>query len=324
VSAERIVVGIDEAGYGPRLGPLVVTAALFEAPDSDLEQLLAPAAVREAANDDARVVVNDSKKVYRNRTRLAALEKTSLVFASAASGRIPRNLGELLGDVDARTFEWSRCPWYGTAPLELPLPLALSSQRRERLLESRALLAITMERRNVRFLGFRCAVLSAPRFNREILRLGNKSNLLAHQVLNLITGVLDFPSRRSVQILVDKLGGRNHYAPLLAERFSLANLITREEGRPRSSYTLRRGGRDVHVDFVRSGDSLHFPVALASVFSKYIREIFVFLINAFWTALDPTLKPTAGYPQDAGRFLDAIRDRAVSEGIDLEEFQRQR
>ena len=61
-----IVAGIDEAGYGPLLGPLVVSAALFRVPsddDLDLWDALSPVVSR--APVDGAVPVNDSKKLYQ-------------------------------------------------------------------------------------------------------------------------------------------------------------------------------------------------------------------------------------------------------------------
>ena len=74
-----IHVGIDEAGYGPTLGPLVISAAAFreEAPQSgiehfekdtpvfslDLWELLAGVVTRKP--DRTHIPVNDSKKLYK-------------------------------------------------------------------------------------------------------------------------------------------------------------------------------------------------------------------------------------------------------------------
>ncbi len=59
------VVGIDEAGYGPNLGPMVQAAVALHLPDDDpagWETL--KATVRRAHEpDDGRLLVDDSKKV---------------------------------------------------------------------------------------------------------------------------------------------------------------------------------------------------------------------------------------------------------------------
>ena len=56
------------------------------------------------------------------------------------------------------------------------------------------------------------------------------------------------------------------------------------------------------VDF----DRLHLPVALASMTSKYLRELFMELLNRYWAARIAGLAPTAGYYADGKRFLTEI------------------
>ena len=62
-------------------------------------------------------------------------------------------------------------------------------------------------------------------------------------------------------------------------------------------------------------DAEHFCVALASMVSKYLREVLMLEFNRFWQGHVPGLKPTAGYPGDAARFFDAIRPAAKLLGI---------
>ena len=48
------------------------------------------------------------------------------------------------------------------------------------------------------------------------------------------------------------------------------------------------------------------PVAMASMLSKYTRELFMDRLNAWFIGHQSDLKPTAGYAQDGKRFLDDI------------------
>ncbi len=59
--------------------------------------------------------------------------------------------------------------------------------------------------------------------------------------------------------------------------------------------------------FEPRADHHHFCVALASMVSKYLRELLMLEFNRFWEQHVPGLKPTAGYPSDAARFFEAIR-----------------
>jgi hypothetical protein len=71
------IIGIDEAGYGPNLGPLVMSSVACRVPDeqldADLWRLLAAAVRRGGDRDDGRLVVDDSKVVYSTSRGLAGL-----------------------------------------------------------------------------------------------------------------------------------------------------------------------------------------------------------------------------------------------------------
>jgi hypothetical protein len=57
------------------------------------------------------------------------------------------------------------------------------------------------------------------------------------------------------------------------------------------------------------------PAALASMTSKYLRELAMRAFNDFWCGHVPDLAPTAGYPLDARRFRAAIQETQVALGI---------
>jgi ribonuclease HII len=72
---------------------------------------------------------------------------------------------------------------------------------------------------------------------------------------------------------------------------------------------------EVRLTFEPRADSGHFCVALASMVSKYVRELLMREFNAFWQQHVPNLEPTAGYPGDSRRFFKAIRKTAKQLGI---------
>src|SRR5947209_1912686 len=108
------IIGVDEAGYGPNLGPLVMTSVACRVPDAlgavDFWQALAPAVRRCADKTDAPLLVDDSKEVHGTRG-LRGLEANVLATLAAwAAGRAasladyadrmcPDSVGDLRGEV---------------------------------------------------------------------------------------------------------------------------------------------------------------------------------------------------------------------------------
>jgi len=63
----------------------------------------------------------------------------------------------------------------------------------------------------------------------------------------------------------------------------------------------------MRLHFVVGADERFFPVSLASMVSKYLRELLVGNINRYFTGYHTALKPTAGYWKDGLRFIEDLR-----------------
>src|SRR5437667_5666025 len=91
-------IGIDEAGYGPNLGPLLQSAVGVQrsAEVGDLWLLLADAVRRHGKGRDSRLTIDDSKKVYGSGHNLKALEIPVLAVLMPPGSEWPRPLSEFL------------------------------------------------------------------------------------------------------------------------------------------------------------------------------------------------------------------------------------
>src|SRR5579871_3816554 len=73
------LIGIDEAGYGPNLGPFVMTSVACQVPDelvgANLWQVLRSAVRKQGEADDGRLVIDDSKAVYSTARGMLGLER---------------------------------------------------------------------------------------------------------------------------------------------------------------------------------------------------------------------------------------------------------
>jgi hypothetical protein len=305
------IIGIDEAGYGPNLGPFVMTAVACRLPDRCLQEclwtLLAATVRRGTDADDGRLLIDDSKKVYSTARGLAGLELGvhTTIWRDRATlhGLVERWCPADVADL--------RCEaWYKG---ERPLPLFVATEALTRLVPSfdRACAAAGIGPWRA------CATLICPpRFNTILDAAGSKGAVLADALSRVIGGIRErIPGSDDLCFFVDKHGGRNAYAALIQHALPDGVVIARQEGMARSHYQVRGLGRQVELTFQPRADAEHFGVALASMTAKYLRELLMLEFNAFWQHQVPGLKPTAGYPGDAARFLDAIRPAAARLGI---------
>jgi ribonuclease HII len=324
-----VLVGIDEAGYGPLLGPLVVSATAFEVPvrfmkdlgepgdGPDLWKILGKAVSRKLGRRDCRLVVADSKKIYsavKEIHGIGLLERAALTFlGQLPSGAHATFLTLLRTLCPAVCDEMGHYPWYANYDTDLPGDAAhddVCTQRRA--------LATALSHQGIRFLGAWSEVLPEGHYNRLVNNTHNKAVVLFGLNMRLIQRIATEVGPRPMRIWIDRHGGRIGYRQPLMTAFEDAHLDILEETPERSSYRLTRRPAPWLIRFVKGGEDVQLPVALASIYSKYLRELFMKAFNRYWASHIEALRPTAGYYGDGQRFLEDIRDEIVRLRINRE------
>jgi hypothetical protein len=295
------IVGIDEAGYGPNLGPLVQAAVAARVPNDAgcLWERLGNGVRRAGEPDDDRVLIDDSKLVHVGPHKLARLERGVVGVVADC-----QPVGQLLGGsaCGASLTDLADEHWY--EPTE-SLPVVID---RDELAAAPPRYADALVAGAVAFRPARCVVTPAPRFNALLDAWGSKAAALEHGVTALLRDMLAVISDAdAVTIVIDKQGGRNFYAPWISTAIPDGWVMPVREGALVSEYQVLGLGREVRLVFRPRADSAALPVALASMLAKYLREVLMRQFNRFWLGHVPGLKPTAGYPADARRFYNAIR-----------------
>jgi hypothetical protein len=312
--------GIDEAGYGPNLGPLVMTAIVAEGPGESAPDVWGDLAktVSRAGGPPGRLWVDDSKQVYKAGQGGDRLDSAVLALLAATGRPAPKKLSRLypafgagtLADVELDRWLTGADPGY---------PPLHSRALAERIVATRPL-----EGAPWNVVDVRSSVVGPSRFNALLASTDSKARVHFASFAGLVAHlVATLPEGDSIAVRSDKHGGRHFYRELLVEAFSGAEIVAGAEGPELSRYELAfPGSRTLTLELVPRADADDGLVALASLASKALRERWMDAFNAFWRARVPGLRPSAGYPVDAGRFRDEIEPH--TQGFDPATWWRRR
>jgi len=311
----NFLAGVDEAGLGPILGPLVVAGVALSGPEGTDPWRVLAGHVSRHKHVRGRVRVADSKKVNQGPHGFRRLEETALAFWAALRGELPPTLGGWLQQLGADLPLLQRCPWY--ADLSLPLPREADAGW---LLLHAELIGRALRQASVSLLDVAIRPVDVEEWNGLIADTDNKSRAHFHAYAEVIGRILlalpaKFEAGAHGHLVADRAGGRVHYARDLQRLRPDARIEILQEEPAVSSYRLHTAAGRVQVTFAEKGEDRAFPTALASCCAKYLRELMVEALNRWFAARVPGLQPTAGYWVDGQRFLGDLEPHLDALGV---------
>lgn len=232
-------------------------------------------------------------------------------------------------------------PWYAGEPVELPLEGSDAQ-----LAIARNKLALACEVAGVETLALACIAVGESEFNEVVRTGGSKAHLTTRCFARYLRRVVERWGDGSdeVRVVCDRHGGRTSYVSMIetAVRGLGVEVETLEESDRCSRYAIKLAGdapgwsparergdtedtgnidasdpslargalpesaARFHIQFRPEAEEAHLPVALASMTAKLVRELSMARFNRYWCVRMPELKPTAGYVQDARRWLEDL------------------
>ncbi|MDB4976093.1 MAG: hypothetical protein JWN48_4434 [Myxococcaceae bacterium] len=296
-----IVVGVDENGLGPVLGPLVTTAVSFEIARYSPE--------RHATR--GRALGIDDSKATAGFGQMALAEGLALAL-------VEQLYGALAPDVDA-LFECLLLD--KPAALQQPCPAATRAQCWSSELalpcfggdvsHGREMLRGLLEA-GLRPVHVQSALACTGSLNTR-LRAGQSRVEVDLELMERL--VLDARAAcgQEVRAICGMVGGIRNY-PARMRHFPRASLKPLRARHGSLAFEVEQVG---HVRFEIDADARHLPVALASMVGKYIRELWMQRQNRFYRAHDQTLEDVSGYHDPVTRrFIAASAALRLSLAID--------
>lgn len=327
VPQSELRIGIDEAGYGPLIGPMVHASVTTRVPkrvdvwDSSRGVIQRKRSCVEVGRSKLRsdsLVVGDSKALKLSNTAklrhpLIHLERGALAFLSHATWLHdqPANDHRLLEALSVdHTSSSVVAAWtdagISTVPIDIPLA---EDAGRLRLLSNA--LQRTLAAMRVEVVRVRIACVWPKEFNERVERMGSKAALAGAQVLGLLRRALRedcADNTEPVSVAIDRQGGAKRYASWLGSiaEGGESHVSVHQESATCSSYSFAHRDTRVSADIEVGADTRVFEVALASMYAKYVRELAMLRLNKTWSKLLPDVNPTAGYGSDAKRWIGEV------------------
>lgn len=315
-----IRLGLDEAGYGPLLGPLVVGMAALRVPDGgddeDVRRRLDGLVVRARGRrrkGALAVAIDDSKEVH-GRYGVEGLAHGVAAAAVAAGRAVPTDLADWLerfGDRGPDAF--GADPWFAEPERARVPPWSPPAGLRAQWLL-----------RGVEPLGVVVSPVTPAELNEAFDALDNKARVLFLATAALLVRGLDAHPGEDVEAVLDREGGRLDYLEPLRGVFPFHDIEREAAPAGEARYRLTEGGRRVRLRFVTKGDGADLATGLASMAAKLTRELFMDRLNAWFLARAPGVRPTAGYVEDGRRFLRDVAPVLERERVDLRRLVRTR
>ena len=308
--AGMLVMGVDENGLGPRLGPLLASSVTLQIPRYERAYL---------CERGLALGLTDSKETG-GFGRMGFTESVALALLKRGGAGLPGSADQLLDRVspDSRQRLRACCPDAPTAgqcwAVDLPLP-AFGGD----VSYGEGLLDQLIGRSSLGIVDVQSRVACAGVLNAKLAAGQNKLAVDLELFEDLIASV---QTRHGSPLLAvcGMIGGIRDYASRLA-RFEPYRVTSLAPRRGQRRYMIDGVGE---VRFEVDADARHLPVALASIVGKYVREICMRRIGEFYRQGNPDVKLASGYHDPVTtRFIDATESFRRRLGIAPDCFKRQ-
>jgi ribonuclease HII len=312
MSTFQILLGVDENGLGPRLGPLVVTSVVARVEGDGHKRVVSRprGALRSRLGDSKRLVAYGESSLGEAWAR-AILRRNGQTEPGG-----PAEVVRLLSLDDPEVLR-APCPSDHADQCWSPGGDAFAAEGKLVADVERDL--ARLDAAGVRVLYAACVVTCARRLNDGIARGLTRFHLDLHSMERL---ALEARARAGVDVIATcgKVGGFARYPPAFGPMNGRLHAVA-EEGRARSEYHVPGLGR---IAFVRDAEDRHILVGMASLIGKWVRDLLMARIVRYHRKDTPDLPDASGYHDPVtARFVEATRLTRKKSALPDDCFERQ-
>ena len=291
-----LVVGVDENGLGPRLGPLVVTAISAKCTDEGarLATRAPPRAMRARLGDSKDLVSHGNVGLGE------AWARQTFARISSAGPLSPESLLHALC-IDSRESLRARCPadhesqcWNTDDESFAADEKTMKAVGRD--LDKLAEHGVVVTRAEV-------AIVCTDRINEAARRGVSRFHVDLHTMERLVLSARA-AADEPIYAICGKVGGMGSYGDQFGPLSAHLHAVV-EEGKARSEYRFPNVG---NVAFVRDADASHLIVGMASLVGKWAREVMMARIVRHYRKHVDDLPQASGYHDPVtAKFVHATR-----------------
>lgn len=239
---KKYICGIDENGFGPILGPLVVSGIIAE------KGIKIPSFIK------------DSKLIYRSKKDFLKIEKIAIVLFFIFKRRFPKSPFEIFEE-----FTSFNCIFKENFCLK-NMPLEFKNEISDKIIdEFLELIKIGTELKEIKI------NVVCPFFLNKFLTQGNSKFIL--NLKNFCEIIRDFIKFKNVEFFCGKIGSLTFYKNYLYYFFPQFQIKIYKETLNFSGYKLFDENYDFKIFFVKDVEKVSPVACLSSLIGKYIREI---------------------------------------------------
>jgi ribonuclease HII len=308
----RVLLGIDENGLGPRLGPLIVTSVVARVDADGHKRVLSRprGGLRSRLGDSKRLVA------YGDSALGEAWARAILRRSGQSEPQGPAEMVRLLSLDDDGSLR-APCPsdhadqcWWSSGETFAAEPRLVADVAKD---------LARLDGAGVAVLYASCVITCARRLNEGIARGLTRFHLDLHAMERL---ALDARARAGVDVdaTCGKVGGFARYPPAFGPMNGRLHAVA-EEGRARSEYSVPGLGS---IAFVRDAEDRHLLVGMASLIGKWVRDLLMARIVRYHRRATPELPDASGYHDPVtARFVEASRLSRKKSALPDDCFERQ-